>query len=279
MNKKLYINISIFHHDFGWHELILKSIEQFVKITGIFDSFFIILSRTRGDHVVLFIETDKKEAKELAQEANHYFKTYLRKWTEKDELNFPRLENRIFRDFEDNTIHFGIHNDFFGIKDEFTLRLCKDISQLVILSFKKYGSNLKENLLDMFLELYALLVQFSYKSKEEILQIFEFLLNQEYQKYSNSTVDDLKVEYEKCFIENQQIIASFFNIKKTESINPIKTMWKKMINKYWSKPKSTHLKDFEILIISITNDSFAFSNKILGYYLFARGLEEHMKGF
>lgn len=267
------LSIAIFYDRTEWHSLILNAILPFVKKAKEVDDYFLSLSRSRGDHLKLFLITSKSKAKKLIRKADSYFNDFIaeHKITKKENLF---CQNGIFRDFESNTIHYGLYDFYLSTIPNNSTYLQKGFSQLLIALFKKHKGETILNLTEIMIVSFALFYESSCLTKTGMIQLFDKLLESEYQKYDAETIKESQVVNETNFVENKVYLVSFLKNKEYLSMefDEQRKLWSTIVPTYYEKSGYKE-KNKEGYLINMLCNVFDLEDRISAYYLFVNALK------
>lgn len=267
------MSIAIFYDQTEWHSLILNAILPFVEKTKEVDDFFLSLSRNRGNHVKLFLLTSKSEAKKLVQKADSYFNDFIgdHKISNKESLF---SQNGIFRDFESNTVHYGLYDFYLSTSPNNSIYFQKEFSQLLIAIFKKHREETISSLTEIMIVLFALFYDSSSFKKIEVVQLFDKLLETEYQKYNTETLKKSLVLNETNFVENKAYLVSFLKNKAylSREFEEQQKLWSTIVTTYYEKSGYRKKNKVGYLIDMLCN-VFDLEDRISAYYLFVNALK------
>lgn len=269
------IGISLVYDSSMWHKIINEGIAPFLKDEKI-EGYSLKLSNKMGDHIRLILGTNKKKCIRLAEKADSYFKDFLLK-NPSYRTNKSLEGQKLFLDFENNTIHYGAfpYSNLIDINDKY-LFFSQGLSLTLIQVFQHYRSATIENIFEIIFELLTTFCNSINLKKVEALSFFDHLVKQEYKKYKSEALEHVKKRYSENFENNKVEICEYLKDNWGVSHNKIelwKAAWFTTVKTYSENINRINKNDYYYHIINDLVDTFNFSeNSVMAYYLLSRGL-------
>lgn len=267
------ISIAVFYNSFDWSDFILDCLIPFINDKKEVNSYIISLSRNRGDHIKIFLITPKLNALEIANQADKYFKSYISGKFPKESKTEEITENDIFRNFEPNTIHYGVYDNYsfdevYGYKN-----LDYEFSRLLILIFEKNRNQTIYFLTEILIELLASFFDCLECDQDDIIEVVDELIEKELKKYNPDQFQKVIDINERNFIDNREAITLFLRAEKGQSelYKQSKNIWNVILEKFdtsYSNLKSQR----EAFLINKLCDILYFKDRIKAFYLYSKGI-------
>ncbi|WP_036382865.1 MULTISPECIES: hypothetical protein [unclassified Allomuricauda] len=219
IDKDFCLSISIFYSQDSWHKLISKGLIPFYDKQLGPNNYFYLLNKNRGDHIALFLIIQRSKTIEVVKDCDNHFKKFLSSNPSSINSVF-QTGSKIFCDFENNTVHYGLYNGEIYAKH---IAVYKRISKILSFSFEEYADMTIEYLPEIVLDLLIKLYVFSEKDKDEVLNNFKKTLAREFGKLENRNLSVVKKHLHKFYLANRNTVASLIdkerkttNLKRTQ---------------------------------------------------------------
>lgn len=262
--------LSIFYNENAYFKIIDVGIKPFVKREKDIHGYHLYLSSKRGTHIRLVLVTKSSSARRLVLNANTHFKAFLES-NPSPSVNSLNPETGFFKNFENNTIHYGVFK-YSAIEhlegvEIFHRNLSKDLIKI----FEYYQYKTTKNLFEIIFKM--LLILFETVSINTV-ELFDLMLNFEYQNYDNEKLKEFDKINKINFKTNKDTALRYMSEAQSIDIE-WQISWRKTIGKHELFLKSADLKHDDIIdnyfkIVNVICHTFEFEERITMYYLHSR---------
>jgi hypothetical protein len=248
--------ISIFYSSREWHKIALEAIYPFLWETSNIISYMVLMNSDRGDNIRLILEVEEKNAWNVANLVNTHFQDYLTRSPSKPGSSFLDTPNKLFKNFENNTIHYGIY-EFYEIKgftnhqNEYHVALSDLLKEIFLEEKNEVVENTFVLLLRMLLIFFNLI---TYNNKT-IIQVLEEILEENQQNNSEVVLEENCRKSSVIYNENRSELIEFSSEYTALESEDYEYEWEKkwhhLIKMYYEKFKASYT-DYQFF------DSFFF---------------------
>lgn len=183
-DRILNLCISLFYSSREWHKIALEAVYPFLYKTNNIISYMVCMNSDRGDNIRLILKVEEKHAWNVANIINTYFQDYLTRSPSKPGSSSLDTPNKLFKNFENNTIHYGIYEFFeingFTNQHEFQAAL----SDLLKDMFLEEKNEVVENNFVLLLRMLLIYFNVITDDHKQIIKVLEEILKENQKNHS-----------------------------------------------------------------------------------------------